>query len=71
MELLIWSGAALTMVGVAALVWCILLAMKARKSGLPDEQIKAQLQRVVTINLAALAISGLGLMAVVVGVILA
>lgn len=71
MELLIWSGAALTMVGVAALVWCILLAMKARKSGLPDDQIKAQLQRVVTINLAALAISGLGLMAVVVGVILA
>ena len=71
MDLLIWSGAALTMVGVAALVWCILLAMKARKSGLPDEQIKAQLQRVVTINLAALAISGLGLMAVVVGVILA
>lgn len=71
MELLIWTGAALTMLGVAGLVWCIVLAMQAKKSGLPDDQIKARLQRVIVINLAALAVSGIGLMAVVVGVILA
>lgn len=71
MEVLIWIGAALTMVGVATLVWCIVLAMRAKNSGLPDDQIKAQLQKVVALNLGALAISGVGLMAVIFGVILA
>ncbi|MBE0552722.1 MAG: hypothetical protein IH625_03430 [Rhodobacteraceae bacterium] len=70
MGLLIWTGAALTLAGVAMLGWCIVLAMRAKNSGLPDDQIKASLQRVVALNLGALAVSGLGLMAVVVGVIL-
>ncbi len=70
MELLIWVGAGLTLLGVAGLVWCIVLAMRARNSGLPDDQMKARLQQVVALNLGALAVSGLGLMAVVIGVIL-
>ncbi|MFN3844674.1 MAG: hypothetical protein ACK4RZ_02490 [Paracoccaceae bacterium] len=70
MDMLIWGGAGLTMIGVLALVWCIILAVRARKSDLPEDQIKAQLQRVVVLNLGALAISALGLMAVVVGIIL-
>ena len=70
MDKVIWVGAALTMIGVLALVWCIVLAMRARKSGLPEDQIKAQLQRVVALNLGALAVSAIGLMAVIVGVIL-
>lgn len=70
MQMLIWGGAALTVTGILMLGWCIVLAMRARKSGLPDDQIKAQLQRVVALNLGALALSGLGLMAVVMGVIL-
>lgn len=71
MDIVIWIGAALTLVGVAGLLWCIILAMKARSSGLPDAEMKQRLQRVVAINLGALAISAIGLMAVVVGVILA
>lgn len=70
MDWVIWIGAALTMAGVAGLVWCILLAMRARKSGLPDDQMKAALQKVVALNLGALMVSALGLIAVVVGVIL-
>lgn len=70
MDMLIWGGTALTMMGVLALLWCIILAMRARKSALPDDQIKAQLQRVVVLNLGALAVSALGLIVVVVGVIL-
>lgn len=70
MDLLIWGGAGLTMMGVLALLWCILLAMRARNSALPEDQIKAQLQRVVVLNLGALAVSALGLIIVVVGVIL-
>lgn len=70
MKILIWTGAGLTLLGVAGLVWCIVLAMRARSSGLPDDQIKARLQRVIALNLGALLLSGLGLMAVVVGIIL-
>ncbi|MDO9637321.1 MAG: hypothetical protein Q7J44_02130 [Pseudotabrizicola sp.] len=70
MEMLIWGGAVLTMIGVSALFWCIILAMRARKSGLPEDEIKAQLQRAVILNLAALAVSGLGLIVVIAGVIL-
>lgn len=69
-ELMIWGGAALSLVGVAGLVWCIVLAFKARKSGLPDDQIRQRLQKVVAINLAALAVSFVGLMLVLIGVIL-
>ena len=70
MEILIWLGAGLTLLGVLGLVWCIVLAMRARKSGLPDDQVKAALQRVVALNLGALAVSAIGLMMVVMGVIL-
>ncbi len=69
-EILIWGGALLSLLGVAGLIWCILLALRVRKSGLPDDQMRQRLQKVVTINLAALALSFLGLMLVLVGVIL-
>jgi hypothetical protein len=70
MEFMIWGGALLSLVGVAGLIWCITLAFKARKSGLPDDQVRQRLQKVVAINLAALAVSFFGLMLVLVGVIL-
>lgn len=70
MEYLIWGGAALSMLGVIGLIWCILLALQAKRSGLPDDQMKARLQNVVALNLGALAISAIGLMAVVIGIIL-
>jgi hypothetical protein len=70
MHMVIWLGAGLTLVGVLGLMWCIVLAMRARNSGQSDDQIKAALQRVVALNLGALAISAIGLMAVVIGVIL-
>lgn len=71
MTLLIWIGAALTLLGVAGLVWCIVLAMRAKKAGLPDAEMRASLQRVVVLNMGALAVSGIGLMCVVFGVMLA
>jgi hypothetical protein len=71
MDWLIWIGAALTMLGVVGLVWCILLAARAKRARLPDDQMRAALQRAVVLNMAALALSGLGLMCVVFGVMLA
>lgn len=70
MDYVIWGGAALTVIGVVGLVWCILLAIRARRAGLQGELMADALRRVTILNLGALAISGFGLMVVVVGVIL-
>ena len=71
MDVLIWIGALLTLVGVAVLVWCILIAVRARREGLEDEAMKARLQKVVAMNLGALAVSSIGLMMVILGIFLA
>jgi sensor domain CHASE-containing protein len=70
MEYVIWIGAVLTMAGVAGLGWCIWLAIKARRKGLDQAAMQAELQRVVTLNVAALGVSALGLAAVVMGIVL-
>jgi len=70
MEALIWIGAALALAGVAGLIWCIVLALRARRSGLADDAMRAELQRVVVLNMTALGVSALGLMCVVAGIIL-
>lgn len=71
MTAVIWTGAALALLGVAGLVYCVLLAMRAKREGLTGPAMQARLQKVVAWNMGALAVSGLGLMLVVVGVILA
>ncbi len=70
MEILLWSGIAITLIGLGVLVWCIVGVMKARKANLDDADMKAKLQSAVTWNLVAMGLSGLGLMMVVVGLIL-
>jgi uncharacterized membrane protein len=68
MEMLIWIGAAVTLAGLALLVWCILRVWKARKAGLDDTALRAELQKVVPLNTGALFLSMLGLMLVVLGI---
>lgn len=70
MQGLIWAGAALTVVGLVGLMYCMLRAARAKRAGLDDAAMRAELQRVVTINLAAVGVSALGLAAVVAGIIL-
>jgi hypothetical protein len=70
MDGLIWAGAAVTLLGLAGLVWCILKVAAARKAGLPEAELRARLQRVVALNLAALLVSAIGLMMVVAGIVL-
>ena len=71
MQALIWIGAAVTLIGLAGVVWSMLAVMKARKADLSDDDLKARLQKIVPINLGAFFLSMLGLICVVVGVILA
>lgn len=70
MEILIWAGAAVSMLGVAGLFWCIFLVARARRQGLPDEALRTRLKQVVPLNLGALMLSAIGLMMVVVGILL-
>ena len=70
MQALIWVGAAMTLVGVGGLGYCVLRAIRARRAGLDDAAMRAELQRVVAINMAALGVSALGLAAVVAGILL-
>lgn len=70
MQAMIWAGALVSLVGVAGLVYCVLRALRARRAGLQDEAMRAELQRVVVINMGALAVSALGLMLVVLGILL-
>ena len=70
MQALIWGGAALTLCGIAGLGYCVWRTLRARRSGLEDAAMRAELQRVVAINLAALGVSALGLAAVVAGILL-
>lgn len=67
---LIIIGIVLTLLGITALLACIYMAYQVKKADLPDNEAKARLQKVVAWNLGALLLSGLGLGAVAVGVIL-
>lgn len=70
MDMLIWPGAAVSLLGVAGLAYCVVKATRAKRAGLSDEAMRAELQKVVTINMAALGISALGLALVVFGILL-
>jgi crotonobetainyl-CoA:carnitine CoA-transferase CaiB-like acyl-CoA transferase len=70
MEILIWMGAAAALIGVAGLVFCVLQALRARRAGLDDDAMRAELQRLVVLNMTAFGISALGLAMVVAGILL-
>ncbi len=70
MAVLIWIGAILSLCGVGGLIWCIILALRARRAGLGEDAMRARLQHIVTLNMIALGVSALGLMLVVAGILL-
>ncbi|MGR3563745.1 MAG: hypothetical protein ACU0FH_13130 [Heliomarina sp.] len=69
-EIMIWGGAALSLAGLAGLIWCILRVARARRAGLSENELRAAVAAVLPLNLGALCLSVIGLMLVVVGVIL-
>lgn len=71
MELLIWAGAALTVAGMIGIIYSVILVMRARRSEKDDKILRERLSRILPINLAALFLSTIGLMMVVIGVLLA
>ena len=70
MELLIWIGSILSILGLVGLFWCIKTVLKAKKNATSDEQLRDSLQQIVPLNMAALFLSAIGLMLVILGIIL-
>ncbi|MEJ6395197.1 hypothetical protein V8J82_18195 [Gymnodinialimonas sp. 2305UL16-5] len=70
MDWLVIAGTALTVVGLGLLGYCIFSAVQVKRSDLDDETMRANLQKIVAVNMGALFLSVLGLMIVVVGVML-
>lgn len=71
MNILIWIGTAVSMLGLVGLAACIAIVARAKRAGLDDTRMRARLQKVVALNLGALMVSALGLMLVVVGIMMA
>ncbi len=70
MDWLIWTGAAVSLIGVVILIWCATIALRARREATDEADLRARLHRAVLINFGALAVSTFGLMMVVVGIFL-
>lgn len=70
LETLVPIGTLLTCLGLVGLAWCIYSAAKAKRADLSEEDMQARLQRLLAINAGSVALAGLGLMAVVVGLVL-
>ena len=70
MEILIWIGSILSILGLIGLLWCIKTVIKAKKLANSDEELCTSLQKVVPLNMAALFLSAIGLMLVILGIML-
>ncbi|MBI6628633.1 hypothetical protein [Pontibaca salina] len=69
-EIMIWAGAAISLIGLAGLIWSIMRVVRARREQLSDDELRSILQTVLPLNIGALFLSVIGLMLVVVGVML-
>ena len=70
MSVLIWGGAAISLVGLMGLLVCIRKVAKAKKAVKSEEELRQAVKQVLPLNLGSLFVSALGLMAVVVGILL-
>ena len=56
--------------GLVGLFWCIKTVLTVKKNVTSDEQLRDSLQKIVPLNMAALFLSAIGLMLVILGIIL-
>jgi hypothetical protein len=69
-EILIWCGAAVSLLGLCGLIWCVIRVWRARRAGLDDTAMRDVLRKVLPVNTGALLLSVMGLMMVVLGIML-
>jgi protein-S-isoprenylcysteine O-methyltransferase Ste14 len=69
-DIIIWTGAAISALGLLGLIWCIISVSRAKRAKLDDEAMRAVLKSALPLNLGALFLSVIGLMMVIVGIFL-
>lgn len=69
-DVVIWSGAAISVLGLIGLIWCILRVSRAKRAKLDDDAMREVLRTALPLNLGALFLSVIGLMMVIVGIFL-
>lgn len=71
MTAIVIAGAILTLVGLALLVWSVLKAWRIKQTpDLDETAAKAEMQRMIAINMGGVALGFLGLGIVMVGLFL-
>lgn len=68
MEIVVWIGAVLSALGLLGIVYSIVAVARAKRANLSDEALRARIAAILPINLGALFVSMIGLMAVIIGV---
>jgi hypothetical protein len=63
-------GMLLTLAGLGGLGYCIVQGFRIRRAALPPPEIHARLHRLLAVNLGSVALAGLGLAALVAGIVL-
>lgn len=69
--MLIWIGAALSVLGMIGIVASIVMVARAKKAKLDDAEMRARISKILPVNMGALFVSMIGLMMVIVGIVLA
>ena len=69
--MLIWIGAALSVLGVIGIVASIVMVARAKKAKLDDAEMRARISKILPVNMGALFVSMIGLMMVILGIVLA
>ena len=70
MEIVVWIGAAMSVIGLIGIGYSVVMVTRAKRANLSDADMRARLAKVLPINLGALGVSVLGLMTVAVGIML-
>lgn len=70
MELLIWLGALISLIGIVGIILSVVKVRRAKATAKDDDELRALIQAAMPLNLGSFLLSVLGLMCVVIGVIL-
>jgi len=68
--ILFFAGVALTLVGLAGILWFIRRARRLRQTEMEDAAVQAELRSLVVLNMASVGLAFLGLAVAVVGLIM-
>jgi hypothetical protein len=71
MTLVFYAGVAVTLVGLAGILWLIIRARRLRQTKADDATVQAELRALVLLNMAAVGLAFAGLAIAVVGLIMA